>query len=109
MTITQTKRGEWTVLHLQGRLDEAGARALKEWLAPLLQGGALALDFVATEYVTSSGFRVLMTAAKEQKARQGRLVMGNLSESLRHFFDLAGLAPIFGIVDHLEEVIGPVR
>lgn len=102
MTITQTQRGPWTILHLQGRLDEAGAKTLKDRLPPLLQGGWLALDFAETEYVTSSGFRVLMVAAKEQKAKRGRLLMGNMRDSLRQFFDLAGLGPIFGIVDRLE-------
>lgn len=105
MTITQSQRGKWTILHLQGRLDEPGARTLKDRLPPYLQGGRLALDFAEMEYVTSSGFRVLMVAAKEQKAKNGRLVMGNMRDSLRQFFDLAGLGPVFGIVDRLEHVL----
>lgn len=106
MQIAESKAADWTVLSLNGRLDQEGAAALKVALAPQLTGGRLALDFSACEYVTSVGFRVLMQAFKEQHAKGGRLLMGNMRESVQQYFDIAGLSVTFKVVRNIHDVIG---
>jgi anti-anti-sigma factor len=106
MQITESKVGAWTVLKLAGKLDDAGSAELKVALAPhLAGGGAVALDFAETEYIASVGFRVLLQAFKEIRAAKGRLVLGEMSETLRHFFDIAGLSAVFKIAPNLSEVV----
>ena len=105
MQITETKEGDWTILALDGKIDHAGAEALKGALLPRMTGGAVALDFAGVEYVTSVGFRVLMQAEREQRAKQGKLMLGNMSETVRKFFDVAGLSVVFKIVHDVRAAI----
>ncbi len=106
MQITESKKDSWTVLTLVGKLDQEGSAQLREALAPHLTGGQVALDFSQVEYVTSLGFRVLLQAFKEQHAKGGRLLMGNMSQPVRMFFDVAGLSVTFKVVHDIHEVIG---
>lgn len=105
MQIDVSPQAQWTVLTLTGRIDNAGSEELKTVLFPLLDGGQVALDFTGVEYVTSSGFRVLMMALKEQRAKGGRLLLGNMSEPVRGFFEMAGLGTLFKIVADIRPVI----
>ena len=97
--------GLWVLLTLVGPLDETGAAELDAALAPLIKGGAVALDFSGVEYVTSSGFRVLMKACREQLTNQGQFVLGRMSEPVRRFFEIAGLGTFFKIVPDLAPVL----
>lgn len=105
MQINSSTQGGWTVLTLTGKIDHAGADELKTALAPHLAGGALALDFTGVEYVTSSGFRVLLQAFKDLRAAGGQMILGNMSSSLRGFFDMAGLSTVFKITHDIRTVI----
>ena len=105
MQITESTQGTWTVLTLAGKIDNAGADELKAALLPRLTGNAVALDFTGVEYVTSSGFRVLMQAEREQRAKHGRLLLGNMSEPVRGFFDMAGLSTVLKITHDIQSVI----
>jgi anti-sigma B factor antagonist len=105
MQISQSQQGSWSVLTLVGPLDETGATELEAVLAPLVKGGAVALNFAGVDYVTSSGFRVLMKACREQLAHQGQFVLGHMSEPVRRFFEIAGLGSFFKIVPDLAPVL----
>ncbi len=105
MNITTSAHGDWTVLNLDGKIDNAGSEALKSALFPLLTGGNVALDFARIEYVTSSGFRVLLQAEKEQRAKGGRLVLGNMMPSVSNFFEIAGLHTVFKIAPDLRAAL----
>ena len=65
----------------------------------------MALDFAQTDYIASVGFRVLLQAFKEIRAAHGRLLLGNMSDTLRHFFDIAGLSAVFKIVPSLSAIV----
>jgi anti-anti-sigma factor len=106
MQISESKKDAWTVLTLDGKIDQEGSVQLKEALAPHLTGGLVALDFSKVEYVTSLGFRVLLQAFKEQHGKGGRLLLGNMSQPVRMFFDVAGLTVTFKVVNDIYEVIG---
>ena len=103
MQITSSTRGSWTVLTLDGKVDNAGSDTLKAELLPRLSAGpaSVALDFAKVEYVTSSGFRVLLQAEKEQRKHGGRLLVAPLSPNLRNFFEIAGLHTVLHLVPDL--------
>lgn len=105
MQITKSEQGKWIVLTLVGKLDNTGAQQLESELAPLLTGGALALDFKEVEYVTSSGFRSLMIGLKQQSAKQGRFVLCQMSDPVRRYFDIAGLGRVFTFAETLETLV----
>ncbi|MES2692972.1 MAG: STAS domain-containing protein [Verrucomicrobiota bacterium] len=105
MQIAESKQNAWTVLVLTGKVDQEGSAQLKAALAPHLTGGLVALDFTNVEYVTSVGFRVLLVALKEQTAKSGRLLLGNMSEPVRSFFDIAGLSTTFKVVHDIYPTV----
>jgi anti-anti-sigma factor len=107
MQIASSARGPWTVLSLDGKLDNAGADLLKADLLPRLAAGpaSVALDFAKVEYVTSSGFRVLLQAEKEQRKHGGRLLIAHLSPTLRNFFEIAGLHTVLRLVPDLDAAL----
>jgi len=105
MTITTSTLGKWTLFTLVGKIDNAGADELKAALFPQLTGGAIALDCTGVEYVTSSGFRVLMQCEKEQRLKGGRLILGNMSTPVSSFFEIAGLHTLFTIVPDLNAAL----
>jgi anti-anti-sigma factor len=97
ITATTTASGR-TVLTLSGKVDHDGALQLEAALAPLLTGGRIALDLTDTVYVTSHGFRVLLTAVRAQRGLGGDILLAGLSEPVRNYFDIAGLSAAFEIV-----------
>lgn len=101
MKIAESKHGPWVVLTLTGRIDHAGAEELEPVLLPYMHGGAVALDFAGVDFISSSGFRVLMRAEREQHAHNGRLLFGHLRPAVRSVFDVAGLSRYFQIVPNL--------
>jgi anti-sigma B factor antagonist len=107
MQITPSARGSWTILALDGKVDNAGSDILKAALLPLLSAGpaSVALDFAKVEYVTSSGFRVLLLAEKEQRKHGGRLLVAHLSPTLRNFFEIAGLHTVLHLVPDLDAAL----
>lgn len=103
MQTTTSTRGAWTVLAVEGKIDNAGADQLKAVLLPLVSSGAsVALDFSAVEYVTSSGFRVLLQAEKEQRKLRTGLFIAGLAPALQNFFEIAGLHTVIRLVPDLE-------
>ena len=105
MNITQSTQGSSIILTLAGKLDLAGAETLLNALAPHLTGGSLVLDFGGVEYITSYGFRVLMQAEKQQRLKQGRIVLANLSAPVGRFFEIAGLHTVFKIAPDLPSAL----
>lgn len=105
MNITTSTHGSWTLLTLEGKVDNTGAEALKSALFPLITGNKVAVDCSGVEYVTSAGFRVLMQAEKDQRAKGGRLVLGNMTAPVSSFFEIAGLDSVFTLVPDLKATL----
>lgn len=105
MKISESKAGAWTVLTLTGKIDHTGADELERVLLPCADGRPLALDFSGVDFITSSGFRVLMRAEREQDAKHGRLLLGNMRDAIRRVFDTAGLSQHFKIAHDLAPVM----
>jgi anti-anti-sigma factor len=77
-----------------GRIDHSSAPQFETDLASLLAqarpaGGGLVLDFSAVEYISSAGLRVLMIAAQQAKAEQGKLVLAELHSVVAEIFAIS--------------------
>ena len=86
--------GSVRVLAVQGRLDHAQAKAFEAALAPHLvdcraDGSPLVLDFSGVVYISSVGLRVLLLAAKQVKAQQGRIVVAALTPIVTEVFQVS--------------------
>ena len=94
MELTSSKLGSVRVLHVHGRLDHAHAKAFETALAPHLvdcspAGEPVVLDFANVVYISSVGLRVLLLAAKQVKAQQGRIAIAALTAIVTEVFQVS--------------------
>ena len=94
MEITSSNLGSVRVLHVHGRIDHAHAKAFENALAPhladcSLTGSPVVLDFAHVVYISSVGLRVLLLAAKQVKAQQGRIAIAALTAIVTEVFQVS--------------------
>lgn len=99
MEVLEQRDGEVVVLSLHGRLDGGTSPGLQEKLFALIDQGEkrLVVDGSDLAYVSSSGLRALLLAAKRLAEVSGQLVLCSLNEHIRKVFDITGLASVFDI------------
>lgn len=107
MKIGTSKLNGWHVVSLDGNLDQAGSTVLAKTLEHVPGSASLALDLAALNYITSAGFRILLTTEKKHRQAGGRLFVGNLKDSVLQIFEIAGLSEIIVIAQNLQGTIAP--
>ena len=93
MTIDKKVDGGQQVLTICGRLETATAPQLDaevKAIAPEVKN--LRIEMAETEYVSSAGLRVLLTAQKTMNARHGRMEIADVNDTVRHLFDITGFS-----------------
>ena len=88
LDIKKKSEGTKLTLMLEGRLDTETSYLLDD---------ELVIDMDNLEYVSSSGLRVLLVAAKVMDDRGGTCTMANLPELIRQTFEITGLTNVFTI------------
>ena len=88
------------IVRLRGRLDRWTSGDLETRLsgelAPPLP--AVALDCTRLEYVSSAGLRVLLGAAKVQRAAGRTVALFGVQPMVREVFDMSGFSDFLAIV-----------
>jgi anti-sigma B factor antagonist len=99
MDITETKSGGTLVMTPNGRLDAASTQAFQERLLRCIEGGetSVLVDLVHLDYISSTGLRSLLTAAKRLQARDGRFAVCALTDNVREVFQVSGFDTIIEI------------
>jgi anti-sigma B factor antagonist len=65
----------------------------------------LVVDLSQLEYVSSSGLRVFLLAAKRLQATDGKIVLCALKDQIRQVFDLAGFSSFLSTYGSRDEAI----
>lgn len=94
MDVSAVNVGATRVLQVRGRLDHAHAKDFEVALAPHLvactpEGAPLVLDFSGVVYISSVGLRVLLLAAKQVKAQNGRIAVAALTPIVTEVFQVS--------------------
>lgn len=99
MEISERKVGDVCVVELNGRLDSGTSDSLAQRLHHLIDGGErrLVIDGEKLDYISSTGLRVLLVAAKRLKAADGKIVLSSLKPHILEVFEIAGFKSIFPI------------
>ena len=98
MEIKKTKNGASLEIRVAGRLDTATSPALEAEVKPALGGiSELVFDFKDLDYVSSAGLRVLLSVHKIM-AKQGSMVIKNVSEDIMEVFEITGFSDILTII-----------
>ncbi len=97
LNIGKTIEGGNVSFELEGRLDTITAPDLdRELKAVLPDATALTLDFGKLEYISSAGLRVLLSTQKSM-AKQGKMTITHVNETIMDIFDVTGFIDILTI------------
>ena len=105
--IRRNDRDSAAVIELQGRLDITSSPELEAAANEILANGqgTLVIDCSGLKYISSSGLRVLLIAARQFSAAGGRLVLCGVSGHIRKVFDISGFSSIFTIKETQDEAV----
>lgn len=111
MDILEIRKGSLVVLTLKGKLDTEASTDLSDRLTALIAKGdrEFLLDFSGLVYISSSGLRVLLMAAKKLKPSNGSIALSCLQQSIREIFDMSGFSALFTIYPTMEQAIFILR
>ena len=99
MEIRKIQADNRLTLTVSGRLETATAPQLDaevKAIAPEVKN--LRIEMAEMEYVSSAGLRVLLTAQKTMNARQGRMELSGVNDSVKHVLDITGFSPVLTFV-----------
>ena len=97
MDIIKTRKDVTMTLAVSGRLDSQTSPQLEGEIVGKLDGVAhLIFDLSKLEFISSSGLRVLLMLQKIMD-KQGSMVIRNLPEEFREYFDETGFSRVMRI------------
>ena len=107
MQVTTKRHADVLVVAVQGRVDYVNAEEFRAALLPHLKncragGDKAVIDLSGLEYISSAGLRVLMIAAKEVHAAQGKLVAAALQPVVREIFEISRFTLVFDTHESLQ-------
>ena len=107
MEITEYKKKNSIVLELKGRLDTVTSIDLEKRIQEVMERPErqLVLDFSQLSYISSSGLRVLLMAAKRLKAVDGKMALVSLNDQNQAVFEIAGFSSVFTVYQSQDEAI----
>jgi len=113
MPLAHRNYGAARVLAPKGRLDHERCEAFQADLAPhaeacAREASALVLDLSGVEYVSSAGLRCLMIAAREAKARAGRIMVAAMQPVVAEIFHISRFNLVLEVFPTLREALASV-
>lgn len=101
---SQPLEGGVTLIRLDGRLDIEGTEALDQPFiyATSTHPAKIVVDLSGVSFLASIGIRTLLSAARGQAARGGRLVMFGAQPMIRRVLQTAGVDQLLTLCDDLE-------
>ena len=105
MDISEDRKADVVILALSGKLDATTAKTFEDRIIGVINSGTprLVVDLAHLEYISSSGLRVFLLAAKRLQGTQGKIVLCALKDHIRQVFDLAGFSSILSIYGSRDE------
>jgi anti-anti-sigma factor len=107
MDISQKQEGGIVYITIKGRLDADSAQEAEKTVNEALGGDTskLLFDLGALDYLSSAGLRVLLSAAKEIRRRDGKIVLCALTQFVKEIFEVSGFEALIPIEASVESGI----
>jgi anti-sigma B factor antagonist/stage II sporulation protein AA (anti-sigma F factor antagonist) len=110
MDLATTRFADTIVLSPAGRIDHETAEAFRQaLLAHLVTCAAgqdhAVLDFARVEYIASAGLRALMLAAREAKAKGGRLAIAALQPLVKEVFEITRFGLVLNVYPSVRDAL----
>lgn len=107
LQIQSERDGDTLILVPEGRIDSSNASEFEREMNAHIDSGDvhIVVDFSRLSFISSSGMRVLLIAAKRVR-RGGKLVLCSMRDSIREIFSISGFDAIITVVKSREEALG---
>jgi anti-sigma B factor antagonist len=107
MQITQKEENGIVSFSIKGRLDADSAPEAEKVVKEALEGPTdrVLFNLGDLEYLSSAGLRVLLSAAKEMRRRDGKIVLCSLNEFVKEIFEVSGFQSLIPIAESVESGI----
>jgi len=104
---TRKADGGATVIAPTGRLDVAGAPALKQAVAEVVKDGPhhVVIDMEGVSFVDSTGLGSVIAALKQVRGGQGELRLAAPNQQVRVVLELTTLDRVFPYYETVEEAL----
>ncbi len=103
-------QGNIIIVAVNGRIDHLNAAgfhsALNPHLAECRAGGAgIALNLAGLEYISSAGLRIFMIAAKQARARGGRIAVAQMQPLVQEIFEISHFHLVYEIFATMPDAL----
>ena len=107
MDISEERKADAVILVLSGKLDATTAKTFEDRILGVINSGTqrVVVDLSQLDYVSSSGLRVFILAAKRLQTVDGKIVLCSMKDHVRQVFDLAGFSSMLSIYATRDEAI----
>jgi|SRR5262245_27460609 anti-anti-sigma factor len=107
MDISEARIADVVILALSGKLHATTAKMFEEKIMEAINSGTqrLVVDLSQLDYVSSSGLRIFVMAAKRLRSTGGRIVLCSVIDHVRQVLDLAGFSSFLPIYNSRDEAI----
>lgn len=106
MKIDRKKIDDIHLVTISGRIDISSARDLDSFLNNIINNKSkLILDLSGTEYISSTGLRILITAHKNVREKKGEMRFASLQPLIRNIMDISGLSNVFLIHPNIKDAV----
>ena len=109
MKITTKQFKSCDMVVVNGRIDSSTAPQLTEAFEGLTGNGRykIVLDMSDLEYMSSAGFRALLSSHRECKRyNRGEIVLAVVPQRVQEALELAGFTELFKTYDDIVEAVG---
>jgi anti-sigma B factor antagonist len=105
--ITERKVDNVNVVCVEGKIDAASTCEVEKRLNDLIGAGNkyLVLNISGTDYINSSGLRVMLSSLKKLRKAQGAMKMACAKPTVKQVFSMAGFTSLFEFYDHEQDAI----
>jgi anti-anti-sigma factor len=106
MQISTKSKDDVYIIEILGRMDSISSKEIEVELNDVIEHNKnIIIDLGAVDYISSVGLRVLLSALKKQKERDGSIELASLQPFVRDIFKMTGFDRIFSISSDQEEAI----
>lgn len=107
MEIREEKKGDTTILALNGHMDISKSVLLEKRVQAVFEQGAknLIMDLADLHYISSSGLRILLLASQQSQKRGGKLLLCSLQDTIARVFEISEFDTLFPILPTLDEAL----
>ena len=109
MEITTQEYKHCDLIKVKGRVDSATAPEFSKVLEKINAAGRykIAVDMAELEYMSSAGFRALLSAQRNcKKYNRGEVVLISVNDRIREALELAGFTELFKSFDNSLDAVG---